>query len=106
MSAEARHQRARPRAGPRAMQACQSCAASKTKCDNDRHCRRCRKKNVPCIRQLASERLTNPARDVILPEEMPQQTQTRSDNMRAGTPSISVMATEARKKLFRCLEQS
>ncbi|KAI5917498.1 hypothetical protein F4810DRAFT_696169 [Camillea tinctor] len=45
----------RRRSMPRAMQACRSCAASKTKCDNDRQCRRCRMKNISCIRPIDIE---------------------------------------------------
>jgi hypothetical protein len=40
----------RPRTAPRAMQACRACASSKTKCDNERLCRRCRRRGTSCIR--------------------------------------------------------
>ncbi|KAI1498590.1 hypothetical protein F5X99DRAFT_420471 [Biscogniauxia marginata] len=45
----------RPRSTPRAMQACQACALSKTKCDNDRQCKRCRRRKRVCIRSLGIE---------------------------------------------------
>lgn len=45
------HQRPyRTRNAPRASQACRACAAAKAKCDNDRHCKRCRKRGIRCER--------------------------------------------------------
>jgi hypothetical protein len=53
-----RRQSSRIRSSPRASQACLSCAASKTRCDNDPTCGRCRRKNLQCTRvRLASDLL-------------------------------------------------
>ncbi|EHY53325.1 hypothetical protein HRR83_003533 [Exophiala dermatitidis] len=38
------------RSGPRASQACHACAAAKTKCDNGVRCKRCIRRDIPCIR--------------------------------------------------------
>ena len=40
----------RMRSAPRASQACLACATSKTRCDNDLTCGRCRRRNIRCIR--------------------------------------------------------
>ena len=121
MSGESGRQRAyRSRTGPRAMQACQSCAASKTKCDNDRHCRRCVKRKIPCIRQVNLDahssrvdrsdcsappsliELTNsnlsPTYDTASPGGVAHQARSRalagSSIHAGGVRSISVMASE------------
>ncbi|KAI5920397.1 hypothetical protein F4810DRAFT_702972 [Camillea tinctor] len=53
----------RPRSTPRAMQACQACALSKTKCDNDRQCKRCRKRKRVCIRTFGIETYGEPVKE-------------------------------------------
>ncbi|KAI1633842.1 hypothetical protein F4809DRAFT_566635 [Biscogniauxia mediterranea] len=53
----------RPRSTPRAMQACQACALSKTKCDNDRQCKRCRKRKKVCIRTFGIETYGEPVKE-------------------------------------------
>ncbi|VUC32966.1 unnamed protein product [Clonostachys rosea] len=40
------------RSAPRAIQACRACAASKTKCDNERQCKRCRRRGTSCVRPV------------------------------------------------------
>jgi hypothetical protein len=40
------------RTGLRALQACQPCAAAKTKCDNSKPCARCARRDITCIRDL------------------------------------------------------
>ncbi|OQV03389.1 hypothetical protein CLAIMM_08438 [Cladophialophora immunda] len=39
------------RSYPRASQACHACATAKTKCDNGVRCKRCTRKNIPCVRR-------------------------------------------------------
>lgn len=38
------------RRAPRASQACEGCAIAKVRCDNNKICLRCRRRQVPCIR--------------------------------------------------------
>lgn len=38
------------RRAPRASQACNNCAAAKARCDNNKCCQRCQRRNIPCIR--------------------------------------------------------
>ncbi|KAL2404119.1 hypothetical protein ABEF95_001445 [Exophiala dermatitidis] len=38
------------RSAPRASQACHACAVAKTKCDNGVRCKRCIRRDIPCIR--------------------------------------------------------
>ncbi|KAI0593162.1 hypothetical protein F4775DRAFT_579213 [Biscogniauxia sp. FL1348] len=55
----------RPRSTPRAMQACQACALSKTKCDNDRQCKRCRKRKKVCVRTFGVETYGGPVKEAL-----------------------------------------
>lgn len=57
-----RQQLGRLRSAPRASQACQACASSKTRCDNEPTCRRCQRKNILCIRTVLDlTDVSNPA---------------------------------------------
>ena len=48
------------------MQACQSCAASKSRCDNDRQCNRCRSRGKACVRSTVFGLLERSESDYIV----------------------------------------
>ncbi|KAL4816049.1 hypothetical protein BDW67DRAFT_191207 [Aspergillus spinulosporus] len=49
-----RHHGGKPHLGPRASQACSACADDHLKCDEDKPCARCRRRNIECVAPLKS----------------------------------------------------
>lgn len=78
-----RQQITRRRPLPRASQACQACAISKTRCDNEEHCKRCRKRKIPCVRTFDIEE-RGPSVQATQPEQ-DLMTQPRIAIVRQGT---------------------
>ncbi|KAF7898442.1 hypothetical protein EAF00_004888 [Botryotinia globosa] len=62
-SAPKRQRQIRRRLPPRASQTCHACASSKTRCDNNLTCARCRKRNIPCLRDAHLSDVEDETRD-------------------------------------------